>query len=70
MINLTPEERRKFSEWLRQEAASAEGLARQTKSLSMPAQVTDAIARRYANEALAYTVVAKILDSTESMEIG
>lgn len=67
MIELSPDERRKFSAWLQQEFSTTTGIAVETAKLpGMGAQ----LAIRYKAEAAAYLMVARILDSTETQIVG
>lgn len=66
MITLTPEERRRFAEYLRQEAATNRQLAAQAKKLG---GIGASIAATQESEASAFEYVARKLDSWESQTI-
>ena len=61
---LTQTERDRFAWWLEHEAQTSLGMAEQAEKLG----VTSLVQKETA-EAMAYTVVAKILRSTESVSI-
>ena len=63
MIDLTPDERRKFAAWLRQQFTTATGIA--VESSKLPGMGAT-LASRYGAEAAAYLMVARILQSTEA----
>ena len=60
MISLTNEERRKFSFYLKQEAAAKDIIVEQMKKMAIP----EMIFNREAFEAAAMRAVARIFDST------
>lgn len=66
MIDLTPDERRKFAAWLRQQFTTATGIA--VESSKLPGMGAT-LASRYKAEAAAYLMVARILESTEAQTI-
>ena len=66
MIDLTPDERRKFAVWLRQQFTTATGIA--VESSKLPGMGAT-LASRYKAEAAAYLMVARILESTEAQTI-
>lgn len=69
MIVLTNAEREHFAAYARQEAESADMMAKQaTKALSD--SVGEAIGKKYRTEAVAFMMVAEYLTSGEEMTIG
>ena len=62
MIILLPDEREHFAAYLRQEAKSADELARQMAG--MPGAIMEPVAKRCRAESMAFTIVAKILENT------
>lgn len=66
MIDMTPDERRKFAAWLRQQFTTATGIA--VESSKLPGMGAT-LASRYKAEAAAYLMVARILESTEAQTI-
>ena len=62
---LTDAECDRFARWLEHQAQTSLNMAEQGKKVNLPMLVQKETA-----EAMAYTVVAKILRSTESMRIG
>lgn len=69
MVNLTAQEREKFAAYCRQEAESADAMAKQMAKGGMPPPVMEAMAKKYRTEAMAHAMVAKYLVSWEEMEI-
>ena len=67
MITLTDAERNHFADWLEQESASSEVLAKQAESLGPSFHV---VVKRLRMEAAATMMVAKRLRNTESLTIG
>lgn len=63
---LSDEERKKFADWLENEAATANSMIEQMKKLNLP----DAIMQREKAEAAAALIIARKLRGTESMSIG
>ena len=62
---LTETERERFAWWLEHQAQTSFDMAKQGEKLGLQGLVQKETA-----EAMAYTVVAKILRSTQSMSIG
>lgn len=70
MINLTPEERRKFVEYLKQEAASCDALVGQLeKSGGIAVPSMQVLAKIQRTEAAAYLFVATKLEGWEQQTI-
>lgn len=65
MINLTKEERDKFTAWLEQDASSTEGLMEQMKKLPNMSLI---IQKKHV-EVMSQRIVAKLLQSIEDSEI-
>ena len=66
MITLTAEERRKFSEWLKQEARCNKRLIEQLGISRFDDQV---VVKAMRNDIVAFMYVAAILDNTEDVTI-
>lgn len=66
IINLTKQERDRFAAWLIQEADNNDVLTEQMAKLPHTAPVVS----KYRAEALAFRVVAKVLNGIEDMTIG
>lgn len=62
---LTDKEKERFAWWLEHQAQSSFEMAKQGEKINLPMLVQKETA-----EAMAYTVVAKILRSTQSVTIG
>lgn len=65
-IWLTPEERKRFSEYLKQQAESDKLLVNQMEKVNTP----EAFIMERRKEVMAYLIVAKVLDSIQSTTIG
>ncbi len=65
---LTAEERNRFRVWLTREAESNEAMARQLVNMNMgvPGEI---MRKKYATEALAFRVVAKVLERIQEEKI-
>ncbi len=66
MMLLTDEERRKFAEWLEQDAASCRAIADQLEKLG---PMHHAMANKERIDAIAEMLIAKKLRNTESFEV-
>lgn len=66
MVVLTKEERARFASWLKQEAATEEGLAAQMDSLG---SAVAAGAKLYRTRAAAKLIVAKDLENVEEQSL-
>jgi hypothetical protein len=66
MITLTKEERLKFAAYLRQEAESADAMARQANTMDG----LDMVVKKYRTQAMSCILVAKDLESIEEMILG
>ena len=68
MINLTPDEMKKFAIYCAQESESFRGLAEQADKLGGPAR--EMLSKHLKQKCAAYAIVAQNLMATEIVEIG